>query len=259
VFDRYAAARERYLIELQRWEQQHAAQEAPTVTKNATEAPRDWRIPVGTDAEVSARYEPALAPSRGALFICAHGAGGHMADRGMLAVTHALRAHGLDVVRFNFVYSEQKSKRPDPMPRLQACIVAVAEHARRELAPPRLLLGGRSMGGRAASMLAAEGQPCDGLILLAYPLHPAGQPDKLRSAHLPKIAVPVLCFNGTRDALCTRELMDRAIAGLSYWTMHWVEGADHSFHVLKASGRSDAEVMSEIGASCAEWLAATQS
>ena len=111
------------------------------------------------------------------------------------------------------------------------------------------------MGGRAASMLAADGFPCDGLVLLAYPLHPAGQPEKLRAAHLAGIEVPVLCLNGTRDNLCTRELMDKVVGGLSSkrWAMHWLEGADHSFHVLKSSGRSDSDVLDEIGEAYRAW------
>ena len=103
-------------------------------------------------------------------------------------------------------------------------------------------------------MLVADGFTCDGLILLAYPLHPAGQPEKLRAAHLGGIEVPVLCLNGTRDSLCTRELMDKVVGGLtSAWTMHWLEGADHSFHVLKSSGRSDSDVLGEIGDAYSAW------
>jgi predicted alpha/beta-hydrolase family hydrolase len=148
----------------------------------------------------------------------------------MLAASNVLRAHGFGVVRFNFLYREKGSARPDAMSRLKACIAAVVERTRREIGARKLVIGGRSMGGRVASMLAAEGFACDGLLLLAYPLHPAGQPEKLRAAHLPQIRVPVLCINGTRDALCRRELMDRAIAGLA-WRMHWLEGKDHSFTV----------------------------
>src|SRR5256885_9662820 len=102
------------------------------------------------------------------------------------------------------------------------------------------------MGGRVASLLAAEGFGCDGLLLAAYPLHPAGKPEKLRDAHLAAIRCPVLCLNGTRDALCTRELMERALQKVSApWTMHWIAGADHSFKVLKSSGRGDAEIDAE--------------
>src|SRR5258706_4393393 len=111
-------------------------------------------------------------------------------------------------------------------------------------------------------MLAAGGFASDGLLLAAYPLHPAplhpaGQPEKLRDAHLPRIRCPVLCFNGTRDALCRRDLMERALAnGQAPWQMHWLEGADHSFHLLKSSGRTDAQVDAEVGAPPARWLAA---
>jgi predicted alpha/beta-hydrolase family hydrolase len=177
-----------------------------------------------------------------------------MADRGMTRVAQTLEAAGLNVVRFNFPYRDKGSARPDPMPVLKATVAEAAARARKEFAPRKLIIGGRSMGGRAASMLAAEGFECDGLLLLAYPLHPAGQPEKLRDAHLAQIRVPVLCFNGTRDALCGRELMDNALKNLS-WQMHWLEGADHSFHVLKSSGRTDDEVMQEIGASARRWLA----
>jgi predicted alpha/beta-hydrolase family hydrolase len=103
-------------------------------------------------------------------------------------------------------------------------------------------------------MLAADGFACDGLLLLAYPLHPAGQPEKLRAAHLGRIEVPVLCVNGTRDALCRRDLMERAIQPLAdRWTMHWLEGADHSFRILKRSGRTDRDVLDEVADACSAW------
>jgi predicted alpha/beta-hydrolase family hydrolase len=216
-------------------------------------APTPWRVRVGEE-ETSAIFEPALASAGGGLFVFAHGAGGHMADRGMLAASERLRGRGLQVVRFNFLYKEKGSSHPDTMPRLKECIAAVASHARREVGPQTLILGGRSMGGRAASMLVADGFSCNGLLLLAYPLHPAGKPEELRDAHLAKIEVPVLCLNGTRDALCRRDLMDAVVDRLTErWTMHWLEGADHSFRVLKTSGRSDGDVLDEIAEACAAW------
>ncbi len=214
----------------------------------------EWSIEVGS-ATTTAAYDPAASGSDAAVFVCAHGAGGSMSDRGVLATTAAMRYQGIGVVRFNFPYKEKKSGRPDPMPKLMATIDAVVERARRELLPGRLIIGGRSMGGRAASMLAAEEYTADGLLLLAYPLHPAGQPEKLRDAHLPKISMPVLCFSGTRDPLCTRSLMERALTAVTApWDMQWIEGADHSFHVLKSSGRTDADAMDEIARNCREWV-----
>ncbi|HEY3600812.1 MAG TPA: alpha/beta family hydrolase, partial [Chthoniobacterales bacterium] len=136
------------------------------------------------------------------------------------------------------------------------CYTAVVARVRSELAPETLVIGGRSMGGRAASMLAADGFDCDALLLLAYPLHPPGKPDQLRDAHLPAIKVPVICFNGTRDPFCTPDLMEQVLKRLgSNWEMHWVEGADHSFHVLKSSGKTDAQVMNEIADASAAWAA----
>jgi predicted alpha/beta-hydrolase family hydrolase len=161
------------------------------------------------------------------IFVCAHGAGGHMDDRGMLRTAAVLAEAGLDVVRFNFAYRERGAKLPDRMPVLRERFEQVVREHRDE--KRKLILGGRSMGARVATMMAADGFPCDALLLLAYPLHPAGKPEKLRDAHLPRIRVPVLCFNGTRDALCDRELMERALRTVNApWTMHWIEGADHS-------------------------------
>ena len=219
-----------------------------------TPAGATWRIAVAEE-QTTAIWEPARASTRKVVFVCAHGAGGHMSDRGLLALSVVLRDQGIGVVRFNFLYREKGSGRPDPMPRLIACLTAVVSRARDELKPDVLIVGGRSMGGRAASMLAANGLRCDGLLLLAYPLHPAGQPDKLRTAHLAAIRVPVLCINGTRDALCQRDLMDGVVARLgSNWAMRWLEGADHSFHVLKSSGTTDAAVLGEVGDVVGGWL-----
>ncbi len=162
----------------------------------------------------------------------------------MLATAAALGARGIEVVRFNFPYRDRGSRRPDPMPQLKAAFSAVVEHVRGN---KKLIIGGRSMGGRVATMLAADGFACDGLLLFAYPLHPAGQPEKLRDAHLPRIKIPVLCFNGTRDALCRRDLMERALSMVTApWTMRWLEGADHS---LKGE-----RLMHEIADATAEWL-----
>ncbi len=176
-----------------------------------------WRVAVDEE-ETTAIFEPGAPRGGRAVFVCAHGAGGHREDRGMVRLAAVLRAHGFDLVRFNFLYREKGSGRPDTMPRLKRCLGAVVSRTRQELSPRSLIIGGRSMGGRAASMLAADGMACDALLLLAYPLHPAGKPQQLRDAH-------------------------------------WLEGADHSFHVLKSSGRTDADVLDEVGDVSQRWLA----
>jgi predicted alpha/beta-hydrolase family hydrolase len=212
-----------------------------------------WTVSVGSDT-TSAAFDPPESGDTGIVFVCAHGAGGNMNDRAMVQVSAAMGSQGIGVVRFNFLYKERKSGRPDPMPRLQSTFSAVVDRVKQELSPKKLVIGGRSMGGRVASMMAAEHFECDGLLLLAYPLHPPGHPEKIRDAHLPSIEVPVLCFCGTRDPFCTPALMEKAIKTVNTdWEMHWIEGADHSFHVLKSSGRTDADVIRDVAQTAAQW------
>ena len=213
----------------------------------------EWRVVVGAD-ETTAIYEPATTKEV-AVFVCAHGAGGSKSDKSTLAAARAMRSAGLGVVRFNFLYRERGAGGPDKMPKLTACFEAVVARAREEIEPQKLIMGGRSMGGRAASMMASDGFAADGLLLLAYPLHPPGQTDKLRDAHLPAITMPVLCFNGTRDTFCEPTLMKAVLKKLkSNWTMHWLDGADHSFHVPKSSGRTDGDVLDEVAEATSPWL-----
>lgn len=174
-----------------------------------------------------------------------------MDDAQMRRSAAALEPHGIEVVRFNFDYRARGSRRPDPMPKLRSRYAAAVDEVRPKAAGRPLIIGGRSMGGRVATLLAADGYACDALLLFAYPLHPAGQPEKLRDAHLPRIRVPVLCCNGTRDALCRRDLMERVLRNVGpNWRMHWLEGADHS---LKGE-----KVMAEIAAAVAGWLPGIQ-
>ena len=212
-----------------------------------------WSVGVGSD-RTTVVWEPATPGNHDVVFVCAHGAGGQMNDRSVVAAARALRRRGIGTVRFNFLYRERGSGRPDSMPRLIECFAAVVASVNDRVEPTRLLLGGRSMGGRAASMMVADGAAGDGLLLLAYPLHPPGQPAKLRVEHLSRIAVPVLCINGTRDPFCDPALMERTVSGLgANWRMLWLAGADHSFHVLKSSGRTDADVLEEVAMTVAEW------
>lgn len=213
-----------------------------------------WQIRVGAE-ETAATWDPPSTGESGPVFVCAHGAGGHMGDRLTLAVTAALRERGLGVVRFNFLYRAKGSARPDRMPRLLGCLEAVVARVREAFDPPVLILGGRSMSGRAASVLVSQQAVGQGLLLLAYPLHPPGQLHKLRDAHLPNIMLPVLCVNGTRDPFCDSRLMEQVRSRLgANWRMHWLAGADHGFHVLKRSGRTDRSVLEEIASETQAWL-----
>jgi len=216
---------------------------------------QEWMVAVGSDA-TSAIFQRAEGALSDCVLVLGHGASTSRGHVTMERLAATFLDQGLSVVRFNFLYAEKKKGPPDRMPRLMECFSAVVEEARVQASPRKLFIGGHSMGGRAASMMAAAGFPCDGLLLLSYPLHPAGQPDKLRDAHLPDIRVPTLCINGTRDELCQRELMETIAAKLpNTFTMHWVEAADHGYHVQKRSGRTEDEVFAEIGRTARAWRA----
>src|SRR3989442_6571851 len=134
-----------------------------------------WRVAVDEE-ETTAIFEAGAPRDGQAVFVGANGAGVHREDRGMVRLAAVLRTRGFDLVRFNFLYRENDSGRPDPMPRLKRCLEAVVARTRKELGPRRLIIGGRSMGGRAASLLAPGGGAWGALLPLAYPPHPAGQP-----------------------------------------------------------------------------------
>lgn len=189
--------------------------------------------------------------------ILAHGAGNDMHHPFMCFFHERLAAEGILSVKFNFPYKEQGRKAPDRMPVLLAAwreiVQSVSNHP--ELAPQQLFLGGKSMGGRAASVLVSEGHSCAGLIFLGYPLHPPGKPDKLRSEHLFQIQCPMLFIQGTRDRLCElqqlRTILDRLPAPV---TLHVVEDGDHSFKVPKRTGRSEEEIREEIAGVMIQWI-----
>ena len=171
----------------------------------------------------------------------------------VVALRDGLASSGFPVVTFNYPYTEAGKKSPDPPSRLLACHAAAAAWFRAEI-DPRIVLAGRSMGGRIASMLVAGGERAAGLILFSYPLHPAGRPEKLRKDHLPDITIPVLSIVGTRDALATVELYDRWVRPLPTFTTVQIEDADHSLRVRKASGRTNAEALSDAIEAAADWL-----
>ena len=184
--------------------------------------------------------------------LLAHGAGADRRAPALVAVADALAAAGIPSLRFDYPYRAAGRRAPDRPPILAAATRdAAVELARRAgLAPDRLVLGGRSMGGRIASLLAADPDdpvPALGLLLLGYPLHPAGRPDRRRDGHFGVLTMPVCFVSGTRDALAPRVELTRAatrVAGPV--TLHWLESADHGYRPLKASGRTTDDVLAEV-------------
>ena len=176
----------------------------------------------------------------------------------MSSLAAKLVQNGFGVLRFNFLYSELQRGRPDTEETLIRTWIDVWDHGlpRLESNVPRLA-GGRSMGGRMASLAAAkwpEAFKPEGLVFFAYPLHPPGQPHRLRTQHLDRIEPPMLFLSGTRDNFLSVELMENAIAPLSRATLHWLEGADHGFHVLKRSGRTDEDILAESVQALDAWF-----
>lgn len=212
-----------------------------------------------TDAEtVTAFLYPAAKENRMSVtIILGHGAGANQLSSFMRLFASGLAERGLDVVTFNFLYTEQGRKIPDPAPRLEGCyravIDAVLKH--KKLKGNRLVIGGKSMGGRIASQVAAA-QPdfIDGLVFLGYPLHPPGRPDKLRSEHLPKIKAPLLFVQGARDAFGTKQEIAATIRKLKLPAkLYAIEGGDHSLKVPKSTGVMQQDVYRQVMDEIREW------
>lgn len=194
-------------------------------------------------------HRPAGGPSQRGL-VLGHGASYGMNARFLIDVADALAARGIAVVRFNFPYAEAGRRIPDPQPRLEACFRAVASAVSAEV--PGLFLGGKSMGGRIASHIVADGFPARGLVFFGYPLHPPGKPERLRDAHLKRISAPMLFLQGTRDSFATPELLQRTVASLDTAKLVKIEGGDHSF---KVPGRAPADVLAELVDAAAQFIA----
>jgi hypothetical protein len=214
----------------------------------------ELRFPVEGAGEVSALLErPAGARW---LYVFAHGAGAGMRHAFMEAMAAALAAEDVATFRYQFPYTEAGRRRPDRAPRLEATVRA-AVRAAAEAAPDLpLFAGGKSMGGRMTSR-AAAGAPLPGvlgLVFLGFPLHPAGKPGTERGDHLAEVALPMLFLQGTRDKLALPDLVRPVCAALPRVTLHEVDGADHGFHVLKRSGRTDDDVRVELAATVRKWL-----
>lgn len=213
-----------------------------------------------TGAEnVTALLYPAAKQKRaGVTLILGHGAGANQLSGFMRLFATGLAERGVDVVTFNFLYTEQGRKIPDPAPRLESCYRAVIGVALKhnKLKGNRLAIGGKSMGGRIASQVAAQnGENIAGVVFLGYPLHPPGRPEKMRSEHLPKIKAPMLFVQGSRDAFGTREEIADIIKKLKLPAdLFAIEGGDHSLKVSKKAGISQQDVYDGALNHIAEWM-----
>jgi predicted alpha/beta-hydrolase family hydrolase len=195
-------------------------------------------------------------PDAWASYVLAHGAGAGMRHRFLEAIADCFARQGIATLRYQFPYTESGGRRPDPPGILQATVRAAVAKAL-EIAPELpLIAGGKSLGGRMTSNAAAQ-RPLPGVLGLAFlgfPLHPPKQPGESRADHLRAVELPMLFLQGTRDALAELDLITSVCQRLGpSATLHVVEGADHSFAVLKRSGRSEAQVMEELALSVAEW------
>jgi uncharacterized protein len=215
-----------------------------------------------------------------ALLVLGHGAGAGMRHPFMERVAAELAARDIATLRYQFPYMEAGRKRPDPPGTAMAAVRAALAAGAREHPDLPLFAGGKSFGGRMTSRALAEeadgggddrpdaGDAPDspavdtaavrGLVFLGFPLHPAGRPSTARAEHLAAVRRPMLFVQGTRDALAELPLVRGVVDGLGgLASLHVVDGADHSFHVLKRSGRSDGDVMTEICDAVAGWIVAT--
>jgi len=220
------------------------------------DSPERLTIETGKAGAVSALL---LRPDAArACFVFAHGAGGGMTHSFMEAFAAGLCRHSIASLRFQFPYMEKGSKRPDPPAIAQAAVRAAVAEARRRCPELPLIAGGKSFGGRMTSQAqaAAPLEGVRGLAFLGFPLHPSGKPSSDRAAHLADVHIPMLFLQGTRDSLAETGLIEPVVKSLSLATLHLVDGADHSFHVLARSGRKDSEVLGEILDVFASWAGA---
>lgn len=206
----------------------------------------EFRIAWGDDQTVTAVEYRSGAP----MMVLAHGAGTDQRHPMVGGIAEALAAAGHGVMTFNYPYTEAGRRAPDRAPKLLACHRAVAAEAQRRYGSAPVLAG-RSMGGRMATMLAADRADVVGVVCLAYPLHPAGKPDRLRTEHLRMITVPMLFFQGSRDSLSRSDLFDEHVRPLPKVTVVDMEGADHSF---RGRGWTPDRVRSTVVEGYEAWL-----
>ena len=219
-----------------------------------------FTVAVNESESVTAMLYPAARKNRAQVtIVLGHGAGADQLSGFMRMAAAGLAARGLDAMTFNFLYKEQGRSVPDPKARLESCYRAVIEAAgkHRQLKGNKLVIGGKSMGGRIGSQVAAENSGgIDGLVFLGYPLHPPGRPDKLRDEHLPKIKAQMLFVQGSRDAFGTEGKIKAIIKKHRLpATLYVIESGDHSFKVpksVKPQPQVYEEVMNEVAKWCRE-------
>src|SRR6266849_2145989 len=203
--------------------------------------PESFAVEVNDQESITALLYPAAKKNRaGFTVVLGHGAGANQLSGFMRMVAGGLAARRVDAMTFNFLYTERGRRLPDPRARLESCYRAVINAALNnpKLKKNRLVIGGKSMGGRIASQVAAaEGNRVAGLVLLGYPLHPPGRPDKLRDEHLKEIRAPMLFCQGERDAFGSEAEIRTVIKKrrLSA-TLFVIQGGDHSFKIPKSLG-----------------------
>lgn len=223
--------------------------------------PEELIVSVSERDSVTALLYLAAKKNRvGMTVILGHGAGANQLSAFMRLFASGLAERGFDAMTFNFVYMEQGRRVPDPKAKLESCyraVIAVANQ-HKKLKGNRLAIGGKSMGGRIASQVAATEESAEkiaGLVLLGYPLHPPGRPELLRDAHLPQIHAPMLIVQGSRDAFGTPEELRAVIKRLQLpATLHAIEGGDHSLKVSKSSGVPQQQVYESAMDEIAGWL-----
>jgi uncharacterized protein len=219
-----------------------------------TDEPEQLSIKISERENVTALLYLAAKKERAAVTVLlAHGAGANQMSSFMQLFAKGLAGRGLDAMTFNFAYMEQGRRVPDQKAKLESCYRSVIDEAltHKKLKDNRLMIGGKSMGGRIASQVAAidaekneqAGGNISGLVLLGYPLHPPGNPEKLRTEHLKNIRVPMLFVQGTRDSLGRADEIGATIKQLHFpATLYEIEGGDHSFKVPKSGGVKQEQV-----------------
>ena len=221
--------------------------------------PEKLIIDINERESVTALLYPAAKGKRaGITLVLGHGAGANQLSAFMRMAATGFATRGIDAMTFNFLYTEQGRHLPDPKARLESCYAAVIAAAlkHRKLKENHLVIGGKSMGGRIASQVAAaDGKGIAGLVFLGYPLHPPGKPDKLRADHLKDIHAPMLFVQGARDAFGTEEEIRAVIKKLGLPAkIYVVEGGDHSFKVPKRLGVPQQDVYETVMDEVARWL-----